>query len=185
MQRMRSKLANTLFDPVWVLILSILTAQNAYACISEDGNTSTPSVLIFMGSSVIVLVFAMALITAIWGVNRTFFQHRKKPSVLAIASIVLSIILGLFATFIVHDFVSLFNSLDTELPTTTALLVHFRYFLWSPLLLVTLFRPYLQLSVAKPYSYYFLTIFLSEIALLLFTVFALYMPIVKLGLICG
>ncbi|MDR1647239.1 MAG: hypothetical protein LBR88_04275 [Zoogloeaceae bacterium] len=159
-------------------ITFLLPIHNASACISEEVFFTTTSVHIPALIAIALFIFTIVLIAAAWGIKRIFFRRANNFTILAPVSIILAIILGLFATFAIPEFVSVFQSRGAELPMLTAFILRFRFLLWLPLLLTAISYRRLRLQTAHA-----LLAVTSETILLLLVLMALYITIFKFGCI--
>jgi type II secretory pathway component PulF len=93
--------------------------------------------------------------------------------------IILGIILGMFATFVVPGFESVYQSFGADIPMPTGFVFRFRFLLWLPLFLTAISFLWPRLQVV--HLRYYLLGAMSETMLLLLVPMALYAPIFKFG----
>jgi hypothetical protein len=158
------------------VVILLLPMQNAAACISENASfTSLPYIVAF----IVALMLTIALTAVAWGIKRIFFRRINPFTMLALISIILGIILGAFATFVVPEFGFVYQSFGADIPMPTEFVLRFRFLLWLPLFLtaISFLRPHLQVV----HLHYYLLGAMSETMLLLLVLMALYAPIFKFG----
>ncbi|MDR2187445.1 MAG: hypothetical protein LBE62_05245 [Azonexus sp.] len=127
------------------------------------------------------LIFATALLVIIWLIKRVFFWKAAKISVFAVAAVAFGAILGLWGTFAVPRFESMYAPYGMDLPTPTLWLTEFRYFLWTPLLLIVVIWQQLQIN-KPPMRWLRMAIFSGETLLFLLVLVALYSPFFPFGI---
>jgi hypothetical protein len=154
----------------------LLPMHNAVACISIGDSFTLP---LFIVVFIVILIFTIALTAVVFGIKQVFFRRANNLTILSLVSIILAIVLGLFATFAVPHFESIFQSYGAELPLPTTLVFRFHFLLWLPLLLIAI--SYRRLRLQATYSRYYLLVVMGETMLLLLVLMALYVPIFKLG----
>ncbi|MDR2688254.1 MAG: hypothetical protein LBB76_00655 [Azoarcus sp.] len=154
----------------------LLPMQNAVACISEEGSSaSLPYVVAF----IVALMLTIILAAATWGIKRLFFRRINPFTMLALVSIILGMILGAFATFVVPEFEFVYQFFGADIPMPTGFIFRFRFLLWLPLLLIAI--SFLRLHLQVVHLRYYLLGAMSETMLLLLVLMVLYAPIFKFG----
>lgn len=152
----------------------LFPAGTAYACVADPNQP--PRVLMWIGANLLLVGVLSALA---WIIKAVFFRRRSAFAVLLITTLLLSLVLGLIATFALPAFEPMFMSFGVALPRVTLWLLRGRQLLWLPLLLVLgLFYA----TAGRPArGRYFVAALAIETTLVFFVLASLYAPIHVLG----
>jgi hypothetical protein len=134
---------------------------------------------LYIVAFIVALLLTIALTAVAWGIKRIFFRRANHFTILAFVSIIFGVILGVFATFIVPQFESVYQSFGAEIPMPTGIVLRFRALLWLPLLLTAI--SLCRLRVQTAHLRYYLFGVMSETMLLLLVLMILYALIIKFG----
>jgi hypothetical protein len=117
---------------VALAIAGLLIPIPAFACGYHEGFRLT----LLLGTAVTSTVLVSVLALLVWLVKRLFFRASSNFSVILTTALLLSLLLGLFATFALPAFNKIYADFGWNLPLQTLLVLGSSQLLWMPLLLM-------------------------------------------------
>ncbi len=149
------------------VVINFCFVHPAWACVQDAVTLHTPVFLFVLMAST---VCAGALV---------FWIRKLRTSIVMVATMLGSILLGVFGSVVIPSFAKVLESFSGELPWQTAWVISAPHALWLPALCTLVL--WLVSRKNPPKQRYFASILFGEIVLFIGVVEALYSPIFVFG----